>query len=197
MQVSGAAPHADTCACFLVRRDASEDENPPHPVQTERASAHAAFATAADSARRVCPSIELCVRATLGKGITHVSVNDVESEQHAETRGTSRCTDACSTEAVQSRRSVARMLRLLGAPVQAQDARTAAGKSLICAEGRGAHADTDVHEDATRVTEGGLASMMPRKMTPSNRLAGRFGVLSALARVGPPHKKTRTDSGAL
>ena len=194
VQVSGAAPRADACECLLVRRIEDEDERLPHPLPTVRASAHAAFATAADAARRVRPAIELCARATLGKGITHVSVNDVESEHLA---ATSKGTDKCSTETSHSRKSVARMLRLLSAPVQAQGTTTAAGQSRGEMQERSPHVEADAHEDATRVTVGGVASLLPRKMTPANRLSGRFGILTALARAGAPHKKARFGSGPL
>ena len=192
---SGDSKSASTASECLVMHAVDTCAPTPQPNAATRRDAHAALSAAADATtdagRCVRPTIELCVSATPGKGLANLSVRTLEAATPA-----TRALDP------QSRRSIARMLRLLSAPVSElaqkrsiQDDRWGGGgRRGGMLQGEGDH-----HEDASRVTVARMRSLAGGgggSARGAAVLAGRFGTLTNMALLarGPAKKKLKTNT---
>lgn len=147
----------------------------------QRSEALVALQVAANAALRLRPTIELCVKAKLGAPLANVSVNtlDAPREKDAAQGGAGAEAGGCFrpqvTLSTQSRRSVARMLRLLCAPV----AYSSTSKNSTNANSeKGAVTEADEHLDATHVT----VASAPTVKSSSSSFTAHSG--------SPSHRKT-------
>jgi len=192
---------SDAPACFRARAVASTSDADVEPC--DHAAAHTRLAAATTAARCRAPTIELAARATAGKGLTSLSVNTVENAQSSD--AATEEPECSLTLSTQSKRSLARMLRVLCAPVQASS------RSNPQMGGSGEMEEADEHEDSTRITVAAAPSLVPQRgkePTPgapgvkpprvAPRLTGRWGTLNSLQLVlssAPHNKKARTGPG--
>ena len=178
------APAVSKDTCFRIcPADKSAPLQPTHADDVG-----AALAAAGEAARTQPPAIELCVRARPGSGITGQGVKVLpkvlapprdDKSGSASARGEN--TPGVPEIDDQSRRSIARMLRLLCTEVRGSP------KTCGSCEGTAAAAvEAEPHDGISREYRASAPILLPRAK--AQTLTGRFGTLTSMVR---PKKRAR------